>query len=157
LPINHLSCENNGMQGRIGEVRLEPAAFEGWVKEARILAAQVGREAIADHQIGQVLAHAPRDLEGTWPAIPVRDLIEITRSQELERGVFIGIHNSRGVTSRAMNDGGAQERDLAQYYRRCSEKTALEWPRTSALLEQIAESYEHEGTRHDQDTERRDW
>jgi hypothetical protein len=56
-----------------------------------------------------------------------------------------------------MNDGGAQERELARYYRQCSQATALEWPRTSALLEQIAESYEHEGTRHDEDTERRDW
>lgn len=143
--------------GTMNDGILEPAALESWVREARILAAQVGREAIADHQIGQVLAHAPRDPDGIWPAIPVRDLIEITRSQELERGVFIGIHNSRGVTSRAMNDGGAQERDLARYYRQSSEATALEWPRTSALLEQIAESYEHEGTRHDEDMERRDW
>ena len=143
--------------GTMNDGILEPAALESWVREARILAAQVGREAIADHQIGQVLAHAPRDPDGIWPAIPVRDLMEITRSQELERGVFIGIHNSRGVTSRAMNDGGAQERDLARYYRQSSEATALEWPRTSALLEQIAESYEHEGTRHDEDMERRDW
>jgi hypothetical protein len=136
---------------------LEPAGLEAWVRAARIEAAQVGREAIADHQIGQVLAHASRDPVGIWPAVPVRDLIEITRSQELERGLFVGIHNRRGVTSRAMNDGGAQERDLAAYYRRCSEETALEWPRTSAVLEQIANSYEAEGTRHDEDTERRDW
>jgi transcriptional regulator with XRE-family HTH domain len=136
---------------------LEPAALEGWVKEVRILAAQVGREATADHQIGQVLAHAPRDPEGIWPAVPVRDLIEITRNQELERGLWVGVHNRRGVTTRAANDGGMQERDLARYYRRCSEETALEWPRTSAVLEKIAESYEHEGTRQDEDTERRDW
>ena len=89
--------------------------------------------------------------------MPVRDLSEITRSQELERGVCIGVHNSRGVTSRAMNDGGRQERELAQYYRRCAEQTALEWPRTSAVLEQIAESYENEGVQHDEDAERRDW
>ena len=56
-----------------------------------------------------------------------------------------------------MNDGGAQERDLARYYRRCSEEAALEWPRTSAMLEQIAKSYEEEGIRHDEDAERRDW
>ena len=136
---------------------LEPAALEGWVREARIRAAQVGRDAIADQQIGQVLAHAPRDPEGIWPALPVRELIEITRSQELESGLFVGVHNSRGVTSRAMNDGGAQEHDLARYYRRCSEATALEWPRTSAVLEQIAKSYEEEGNRHDEDAERRDW
>lgn len=136
---------------------LDPAALEVWVREARILAVQGGRDTIADHQIGQVLANAPRDSEGIWPAIPVRDLIEITRSQELERGVFIGVRSSRGVTSRAPNDGGAQERELARYYRRCSEETALEWPRTSSVLEQIAKSYEEEGIRHDEDAERRDW
>jgi hypothetical protein len=69
---------------------------------------------MADYCIGQVLAHAPRDSEGIWPAVPVRDLIEITRSSDLEQGLHVGVHNSRGVTSRAPNDGGAQERDLAQ-------------------------------------------
>jgi transcriptional regulator with XRE-family HTH domain len=143
--------------GTTDEGALEPAALEAWVREARIQAARVGRDVIADQQIGQVLAHAPRDPEGVWPAIPVRDLIEITRSQELERGLVIGVHNTRGVTSRAMNDGGAQERDLARYYRRCSEETVLEWPRTSAVLEQIAKSYEEESIRYDEDAERRDW
>ena len=52
---------------------------------------------------------------------------------------------------------GAQERDLARYYHRCSEEAALEWPRTSAVLEQIAKSYEAEGTRQDEDAERREW
>jgi hypothetical protein len=136
---------------------LEAGALEAWVKEARIQAACIGREDVADSRIGQVLAHAPHDEEGIWPAVPVRDLIEVTRSQELERGLVIGVHNKRGVTSRAANDGGAQERELAQYYYRCSEQTALEWPRTSAVLEQIAKSYEVEGTRHDEDAERRDW
>ena len=89
--------------------------------------------------------------------VPVRDLIEITRSAELERGIYLGIRNRRGATWRGMTDGGAQERDLAQYYRRCCEEAALEWPRTSALLEQIAKSYEHEGSSYDDDAERRDW
>jgi hypothetical protein len=136
---------------------LDPAALEVWVKDARIRADAVGRGMIADHQIGQVLAHTARDPEGIWPAVAVRDLIEITRSPDLERGLYIGVHNSRGVTSRGMNDGGAQERDLARYYRYCSEETALEWPRTSAALAQIAESYEREGVQLDEDAERRDW
>ena len=84
-------------------------------------------------------------------------MIEITRSRDLERGIFAGIHNSRGPTWRCMTDGGAQERELAKDYRKCSEETALEWPRTSAMLEQIAKSYEHEGGWHDDDAERRDW
>ena len=145
------------LPGTSDDGTLDPAALERWVKEARRQATQIGRGAIGDQQIGQVLAHAPRDAEGIWPVVPVRDLIEITRSPELERGILVGIRNSRGATWRGMTDGGAQERDLAQYYRRCSEEAALEWPRTSAVLEQIAKSYEHESVAHDDDAERRDW
>jgi transcriptional regulator with XRE-family HTH domain len=136
---------------------LDPAALEDWVRAARIQAAQVGRAEVADSQIGQVLSHAPPEADGIWPAIPIRELIEITRSQHLENGISVGIHNKRGATWRAMNDGGAQERNLAIYYRKCSKSAALEWPRTSALLEQIAKSYEWEGNRHDEDAERREW
>jgi hypothetical protein len=136
---------------------IDPAALEDWVRAARVQAAKVGRAEVADSQIGQVLTHAPPESDGIWPAIPIRELIEITRSQHLENGISAGIHNKRGVTWRAMTDGGAQERDLATYYRKCSETTALEWPRTSALLEQVAKSYEWEGNRQDEDAERRDW
>ena len=136
---------------------LDAGALESWIKEARKLSAEVGRGQVGDLQIGQMLAAAPRDPDGIWPAIPVRDVIEITRSRDLERGIFAGIHNSRGPTWRSMTDGGAQERELAKDYRKCSEETALEWPRTSAMLEQIAKSYEHEGGWHDDDAERRDW
>jgi hypothetical protein len=136
---------------------LDAGALESWIKEARKLSAEVGRGQVGDLQIGQMLAAAPRDPDGIWPAIPVRDVIEITRSRDLERGIFAGIHNSRGPTWRNMTDGGAQERELAKDYRKCSEETALEWPRTSAMLEQIAKSYEHEGGWHDDDAERRDW
>ena len=133
---------------------LDAGALE---KEARKLSAEVGRGQVGDLQIGQMLAAAPRDPDGIWPAIPVRDVIEITRSRDLERGIIAGIHNSRGPTWRSMTDDGAQERELAKDYRKCSEETALEWPRTSAMLEQIAKSYEHEGGWHVDDAERRDW
>jgi hypothetical protein len=112
------------LPGTSDDGKLDPAALESWVKEVRSQAAQIGRSAIADQQIGQVLAHAPRDAEGIWPVVPVRDLIEITRSAELERGIYLGIRNSRGATWRGMTDGGAQERDLAQYYRIFSAKGA---------------------------------
>ena len=131
--------------------------MEDWVRAARIQAAQVGRAEVADSQIGQVLAHAPPEADGIWPAIPIRELIRIVRSPHLENGISVGIHNKRGGTWRAVSEGGAQERNLANYYRNCSEVTALEWPRTSALLEQIAKSYEWQGNRQDEDAERRDW
>ena len=136
---------------------LDAAALEGWVKEVRILCAQVGRREIGDYHIGQVLAAAPHAADGAWPAIPVRDVIEITRSRELERGIIIRVHNNRGATSRGMTDGGIQERELAQRYHAFARETALEWPRTSAVLARIAKDYEEEGLRHDEDAERIQW
>ncbi len=136
---------------------LDVAALEAWVKEVRILCAKVGRGEIGDHHIGQVLATAPPAADGVWPAIPVRDVIEITRSRGLERGIIIGVYNSRGATSRGITDGGIQERELAQRYHAFARETALEWPRTSAVLERMAKDYEEEGRRHDDDAERNQW
>jgi len=69
----------------------------------------------------------------------------------------MGIHNNRGGTWRGLTDGGAQERSVASRYREYAKATELEWTRTSALLEQIARTYEEEGQRHDQRAELTDW
>jgi hypothetical protein len=136
---------------------VDTAVLEAWVREVRVLCAAIGREAVGDIQIGQMLAAAPREPDGIWPVIAVREVIEITRSRELERGILVGVHNSRGPTWRGMTDGGLQERGLAEYYRRCAAETSLEWPRTAALLDLIAKSYEEQAQWHDQDAERVDW
>lgn len=136
---------------------IDLAALEAWIKEARVLCAQAGRGTVGDHHIGQILAAAPPEPDGVWPAIAVREVIEITRSRELERGILGGVHGNKGPSWRGMTDGGAQERERAEHYRRCAAETALEWPRTAALLELIAKSYEQQGQWHDQDAERIDW
>ena len=136
---------------------IDQVTLENWMKEARILCTRVGRQAVGDIHIGQVLAGAPPEPDGVWPAIAVREVIEITRSRELERGVLTGVRNGRGPTWRDMKAGGAPERALAEHYRRWAAETALEWPRTAALLELIAISYEQQGQWHDDDTERMDW
>lgn len=143
--------------GTMPDGHIDGAALENWVKEARKLAAAVGRADIADQKIGEVLSASPVDADGIWPASPVRDVIEITRSKNLEIGFQIGLHNRRGVTTRLPNDGGAQERDLVARYRNFAKATALEWPRTSASLERIARSYEEDARSHDEDAERSDW
>jgi transcriptional regulator with XRE-family HTH domain len=136
---------------------LDAVALEAWVREARALCAQAGREAVGDLHIGQILAAAPAERGGAWPAIAVREVIENRQSRELERGILTGVRNSRGATWRGMTDGGVQERERAAHYKRCAAETGHEWPRTAALLDLIAKSYEAEGEWHDQDAERMDW
>lgn len=137
--------------------QIDGRSLEDWVKEARKLAAAVGRGDIADQKIGEVLSASPLGSDGVWPAIPVRDIIEITRSKHLETGFEIGLCNRRGATTRLPTDGGAQERDLVERYRGYAKATALEWPRTSAALEHIARRYEEDARWHDDNAERLDW
>ncbi len=46
-------------------------------------------------------------------------------------------------------DGGVQERDLADRYKRWAQQTAGEWPRTSRVLRRLAEEYDRQASRHD--------
>jgi hypothetical protein len=136
---------------------IDGAQLERWIKQARRLCAEMGRAAVGDQYIGRVLAFSPTGADAIWPAVPVRDAIEIFRSPDIERGVLTGLIQKRGPTWRAPNDGGNQERELAMQYRRFSEVTRFDWLRTSALLDRIAQYYERNGRQHDQDVERREW
>lgn len=136
---------------------IDGGKLEQWIKEARRLCKETGRAEVGDQQIGRMLAHAPPEADGIWPAIAVRGAIDLFPSVDIERGVIAGLIEKRGPTWRNPNDGGDQERELAVKYRRYAEETRLDWPRTSALLDRIAQYYDSEGRREDQDVERRDW
>jgi len=61
--------------------------------------------------------------------------------------------NRRGVTWRGMTDGGAQDWERAANYRRAA-LAASEWPRTKKILSRLAERYEQEARREDDEAER---
>jgi hypothetical protein len=147
----------NVIPGTAADGTIEGAKLEAWVKEARKLAHTAGRGEVADQKIGELLSASPIGADGIWPALPVRELIETVRSGQLETGFLIGRHNRRGVTSRLPRDGGAQERELAKTYREWSKATTFDWLRTSAVLENLAKSYERDARSHDDDVERLDW
>jgi hypothetical protein len=116
--------------------------LRNWIADARDLAKKADREVIADQQIGQMLAYAPTDAEDkAWPARPVRDLIEDCASDEIERGISISRFNMRGVSRKAMYEGGGQERAFAAQYKTWAEASVL-WPRTCAMLRRTAEDWE---------------
>jgi hypothetical protein len=136
---------------------IDGAALEAWVKEARRLSAEVGLAEVGDSRIGRILSAAPRIPDEAWPPEPVRDIIEMCRSRDLEEGFQIGLYNRRGVTVRLPTDGGQQERELATQYRADALACAFTWQRTQAVLERIAEGYQRDAVREDQGAEQRDW
>jgi len=107
-----------------------------------------------DGQIGRILAYAPPDPDGMFPPEAVRVLLEDVRSGRLDTGLELGILNKRGVTSRGLLDGGAQEWELAKRHRRPA-GAAAPWPRTKKILNRIADSYESDALREDEKAERR--
>jgi hypothetical protein len=134
---------------------VDQATLKSWVDEARRLLAEVDRSDIGDQYIGQVLAHALADTDDTWPELPVREVIDATASHHIDQGFCLGIYNKRGITSRGLLDGGAQEHALADQYGRWAGLIADMWPRTAANLRMVESRYREDGRREDEEAERR--
>jgi transcriptional regulator with XRE-family HTH domain len=147
----------NRIPGARDDGTIDGAVLESWIKEARGLAKTAGREDIADSRIGNMLSASPMGTDGAWPAEPVRDMLDLFRSKPMIEGFEIGKSNRRGVTRRLPRDGGALERDEAAKYRAWAKAVIYEHPHTARALDHLAERYEWEAQRHDEDAERLDW
>jgi hypothetical protein len=141
-----------GSDSEGGEVS-EPALVE-WTTKARQLAAERDRGDICDIFIGQVFAQAREDSDGTWPTLPVRNVIEKLASEKIERGFSTGTYNKRGVTTRGLTDGGRLEYALADQFDNWARLIKDRWHRTAAVLRSLAEGYRAQGRREDEEAER---
>jgi hypothetical protein len=101
------------------------------------------------YPVGHTLAHAPSDKDGAWPHRAVRDLLQKLSSEDVERGIETERQNMRGVVTKAMFEGGDQERTLARQARSWA-KAAEEWPRTHEMLLRLAERWEAWGADEDE-------
>ena len=120
-----------------------------WCVELRHLAAQVNRQDITDQLIGQVLAHAPLSpKDAAWPHEAVRHVIETFASAQIELGICIERSNMRGVFCKTLGEGGDQERVLAQEAQKWA-RASVDFVRTHAMLEQIAQSWLRDAERAD--------
>jgi hypothetical protein len=139
--------------GTADDGSIDGSALRAWANQAREALAASGRAVIGEHKIGEALSGSPAGPDGVWPHPAVRDLIEDMASVELERGFEIAVYNSRGVVSKALREGGVQERQLADRYAGFAGAIADQWPRTAAMLRRIADGYRAEGHREDQEAE----
>jgi hypothetical protein len=126
-----------------------------WVDDARARLREERRLRVGDNFIGKLLAGGPPDPDGAWPCQAVREILETTQSQEIERGFATEIFNSVGVTSRGVLDGGDQERDRSSVYREQAQRFVDGWPKSAALLRDAADTFERMARDHDADAERR--
>jgi len=136
---------------------IDESVLTDWVKESHRLAVNAERGAVGDVYIGRILAYAKADADGVWPDVAVRNVIELMKNDHIENGFVSAVHNKRGVTSRLPLDGGKQERGIANQYRSWADTMKFEWPRTAALLEKVARSFENSAKYHDEHAELTDW
>lgn len=132
---------------------VDTEALRAWVMRVRELAVEFGRTEVADIYIGHALAFSPIDPDGLWPHQAVREIIEDLANPVIEDGWQTQISNNRGVTTRMLTEGGEQERMLVERYQKDAKQMNDRWPRTAAVLREIAESYRRGAIEQDQRAE----
>lgn len=127
--------------GLTEDEHVDGRVLRDWITKARRLLTDADRLSVGEECIGEVLSGSPPGADGIWPAEAIRDLLEDDASESLEQGLAIGKFNARGVTSRGVFDGGAQENALADEYDRGARQVMARWPRTGRMLREMAASY----------------
>ena len=133
---------------------MDAKVLRSWLDRAMELLAERDRTEVGLQQFGQVLGHTPPDPDGTWPGVVVRDLLEDVQLEHIETGLYLHVVNSRGITSRGLEDGGGQEFQLSADYRAKAEALADTAPRTAALFRRVAASYDSDARRNEDYAER---
>ena len=144
--------DGRGVPGQLAGGGIDRAKFDTWIAEVRKLAVEKDRLNVTDVTIGEWLSSCAAEPDGTWPCLPVRDLLEQLDCEKIRSGFHTGVFNNRGVHSRAVGAGGSQERDLAARYRAYAAPLQGSYPQTAAVLESIAKNYDADGRRHDVDS-----
>jgi addiction module HigA family antidote len=127
--------------------KVDGRKLRDWITATRALAREVGREEIAESQIGQLLAHSPNGSDGVWPHEAVREVLEDLGTDGVANGMMIGRQNERGAVWRG--SGGDQERVLVKQYKEGAAAVAAAYPFTARLLNGLARSYDNEAAWHD--------
>ena len=121
--------------------------------ETRRLCAEYGRARIGDQYIGQILSRTQADEDGVVPCTAVCEAMERVGSQDIASGFAIGTFNARGVVTRAIGEGGMQERKLAEQYRSWARLRSPHYPFVGGILEGIADDYDRQARREDDEAQ----
>ncbi|WP_170320013.1 AAA family ATPase [Polyangium spumosum] len=129
--------------------------LEAWAAEVLTKTEDDGRGRVGSVHVAEVLARAPAGSDGFWPCIAARRLLESGRYTSLSENLALAKRNLRGMTARDLDEGGVQEREIADRYREASQKLEMAgYPRTSAMLDALARRYEEEADREDAEARR---
>jgi predicted ATPase len=139
-----------GYPGRDLPPEQRERALRDWSEAALQMLRAVGKEGAGVHTVANVLARVPEAPDGMWPCLAARELLERNTYPKLGKALSRAKWNLRGMTARNTGEGGGQERAIAAKFRADAEQQRAKYPRTSALLDDLARDYESDADRQDQ-------
>lgn len=116
--------------------------YQKWCDEFLKITKSLDREKIGFSVLGQLLARCGIDKDDDiFPIKNVRNIIEKYKNKTLSESFKIEKYNMRGVHYIGI---GEEEYALYEMYKNWSEETMMEFPETSKILNELAESYKQE-------------
>ncbi len=117
--------------------------FTSWLEETKKICTETGHLEVAFNTIGTVLFYSPSDPDGFWINKTVAEALNAKDAEEMRRGFYLEIFNSRGV--HWVDPEGKPEKELAAKYRRYAEETEnLGYQYFANILRTVADHYEKE-------------
>jgi hypothetical protein len=118
-----------------------------YIEQLYRLAEKRKRTKSIDLVVGNILGDIPRD--SNYPPQALCELVEDLHNDTVDQTISTSIYNSRGVTIRAFNAGGDQERSIVSKFEEYKEKTSLLYPRMTEIFNRLIRIYKQEAGRLD--------
>ena len=144
-----------GVPGWTGQ-RLDEARLARWIRDLRARAREAERVEAAEHLLGEVLARVPPGVDGQWPHEIAREVLEQSKGTALRDSLMVAKINARGVFSKSLDEGGRQERAIAEGLFQGARRLEPRWPRTAEVLRDLGRHYLAYAEHWDRDAARRD-
>ena len=122
-----------------------------WIRKVQSACRGFGRLESGDYRIGELLSKSPDGKDGIWPCEPVREALEKVYSEEIGEGFRTGRINSRGAR---MGFDGGPEREIEREYLESAQRIKYSHPKTSKILQELADYYSALANHQDTETEK---
>jgi hypothetical protein len=96
------------LPGTDAQGAVDVGVLQDWATGVLQLAGESGLKEVAEMLVGQILANAPADADGTWPCQPVRELLEDLQSGLVERSLRDKLYNRGGLTTCSPDEGAGR-------------------------------------------------
>lgn len=127
----------------------EEGVFDGefmkcYVEQLYRLAKERNRSETIDMVVGNILGDIPRD--ENYPPQTLCELVEKLGNDAVDQHIYLRIYNSRGITRRAYDASGDQERTIVSRFEKYREKTKLCYPRMTKIFDDLIKGYKNEAS-----------